>query len=306
MGRLEKTTKYPIQPAEGVAVEPKGSVILNSISRERLEEFFGGAYWYHFIDTGLGIVTQGSFDYRPVLKKLRFPESLKNKTVLDVGASDGFFSFLFERKEAKRVLAIDTDKYDGSLPYAFAPRYEENFKKKHSHYAEYYLKFKDIYDCLDLKGSNNFLVLADIFQSKVEWRNHSIYELDSLNEKFDFVFCGSLIEHLKNPIEGVEQLCKATKELCIISLSNCIYSKKLNVLLRILNTANIQLPLDKLVLYHGNVSGGSFFYFHPLAFKGMLLASGFSKVEIVSMFKIRNHKRDYKRYSPLAIFHCYK
>ena len=287
-------------------MKSEGSVILNNISKARLEEFFAGIHWYHFIDTGLSIVTPGTFDYTPVLEKFGFPKSLKDKTVLDVGASNGFFSFLFEKKGAKRVLAIDTDKYDGSLPYAFAPKYEENFKKKYSRDAEYYTRFKDIYDCLNLKGSNNFLVLADIFQSNVEWKNHSIYELDLLDEEFDFVFCGSLIEHLKNPIEGVEKLCKATKELCIISLSNCIYSKKLSVLSKILDAVNIRLPLDKLVLYHGNSSGGSFFYFHPLALKEMLLASGFSKVEIVSMFKIRNQKRDYERYTPHAIFHCYK
>lgn len=284
----------------------EGSIILNSISRERLEEFLKGAYWYHFIDTGLGIVTQGAYDYTPVLEKFGFPENLTNKTVLDVGANNGFFSFLFEKKAAERILAIDTDKYDGTLPYPVAPRFEADHRKKYSRNAEYYLKFKDIYDCLGLKGSNNFLVLADILQSNVKWENHSIYELDSLNEKFDIVFCGALIEHLKDPVGGVEQLCKVTKELCIISLSNCVYSKKLNALFKILNAASIRLPLDKLVLYHGNVSGGSFFYFHPLAFKEMLLASGFAKVEIVSIFKLRNQKRDYKTYIPHAIFHCYK
>jgi 2-polyprenyl-3-methyl-5-hydroxy-6-metoxy-1,4-benzoquinol methylase len=287
-------------------VKPKDSIILNSISRERLEEFFKGAYWYHFIDTGLGIVTPGAFDYRPVLDKFHFPESLKGKTVLDVGASNGYFSFLFEKKGAEKVLAVDTDKYDGTLPYTFAPKFEENFKRKYARDAEYYEKFRDIYTCLNLNGSNNLLVLADIFQSKVQWKNHSIYNLEALNEQFDLVFCGSLIEHLKNPVEGVEQLCKATKELCIISLSNCIYWWPLNILAKFACAFSIRLPFDKVVLYQGNVSGGSFFHFHPLAFKELLIASGFSKVEIVSMFKIRNYKRDYIRYSPHAIFHCYK
>jgi 2-polyprenyl-3-methyl-5-hydroxy-6-metoxy-1,4-benzoquinol methylase len=287
-------------------MQPKNSIILNSISRERLEEFFKGAYWYHFIDTGLGIVTPGAFDYRPVLGKFGFPDNLNGKTVLDVGASNGFFSFLFEKKGAKKVLAIDTDKYDGSLPYSFSPRFEENFRKKYSKDAEYYQRFKDIYDCLGLKGSNNLLVLADILRSNVIWKGHSIYDLDSLNEQFDIVFCGSLIVHLKNPIEGVEQLCKATKELCIIALSNCIYWWPLNILAKLACALNIHLPFDKLALYYGNAAGGSFFYFHPLAFKELLIASGFSKVELVSMFKVKNCKRDYVRYSPHAIFHCFK
>jgi 2-polyprenyl-3-methyl-5-hydroxy-6-metoxy-1,4-benzoquinol methylase len=291
---------------EAIMMERDKSVVLKTISKERLEEYFRGVYWYHFIDTGMGVVTPGAFDYRNVLDKFRFPESLKGKTVLDVGASNGFFSFLFESKGAERILAIDTDNFDGSLPFAFSPRFEENFKEKYSRDVRYYEEFKDIYGCLGLKGSNNLMVLADIFRSKVEWKNHSIYELDRLNEKFDFVFCGALIEHLKNPVEGVEQLCKATKQLCVISLSNCLYWWPMNLISKIASMLKVHIPLEKVVLYQGNVSGGSFFHFHPLAFRELLIASGFARVEIVSFFKIRNQRRSYVRYSPHAIFHCYK
>jgi tRNA (mo5U34)-methyltransferase len=41
------------------------------------------------------------------LRLLPIPADLSGKTVLDVGAWDGFFSFEFERRCAKRVLAID-------------------------------------------------------------------------------------------------------------------------------------------------------------------------------------------------------
>src|SRR5258706_14494121 len=41
------------------------------------------------------------------LRLLPIPADLSGKTVLDVGAWDGFFSFEFERRGAKRVLAID-------------------------------------------------------------------------------------------------------------------------------------------------------------------------------------------------------
>jgi 2-polyprenyl-3-methyl-5-hydroxy-6-metoxy-1,4-benzoquinol methylase len=303
MGQANRVDKGTM---ERIIMNKDESIVLKTVSRERLKEYFNGVHWYHFIDTGLGIVTQGAFDYRNFLDKFRFPESLKGKTVLDVGACNGYFSFLFEKKGAKKVLAIDTDKYDGSLPISFSPRFEENFKKKYSRDARYYEEFKDIYGCLGLKGSNNLMVLADIFRSKVEWKNHSVYELDKLNEKFDFVFCGAMIEHLKNPIEGVEQLYNATKQLCIISLSDCLYWWPINLISKIASTLKVNNPFKKVVLYQGNVSGGSFFYFHPLAFKELLIASGFPKVEIVSFFKIRNQKRSYVRYSPIAIFHCYK
>jgi SAM-dependent methyltransferase len=240
------------------------------------------------------------------MDKFGLPESLNGKTVLDVGANNGFFSFLFEKKGAQSVTSIDTASYDGKLPYSFSPRFEQSYRDKFSRELKNYQKFKDIYDVLGLKGANDFLVLADIFGSKVAWKNHSIYNLDQLEQTFDFVFCGALIEHLKNPIEGVEQLCKATREVCIISLSSCIHRFAMNTLLRAAKAIYPRFPIHKLAFYEGNTSGGSFFHFHPLAFKELLTASGFRKVEIYSKFRIQSQLKDNRSMSPHAIFHCYK
>jgi tRNA (mo5U34)-methyltransferase len=46
------------------------------------------------------------------LRFLGLPEDLTGKSVLDVGAWDGFFSFECERRGAARVLAIDTYAWD--------------------------------------------------------------------------------------------------------------------------------------------------------------------------------------------------
>ena len=42
------------------------------------------------------------------LEEIRMPQGLRGKTVLDVGAWDGFFSFEAERRGASRVLATDS------------------------------------------------------------------------------------------------------------------------------------------------------------------------------------------------------
>jgi SAM-dependent methyltransferase len=65
--------------------------------------------WFHTIDLGGGIVTPGI--EKTTAKKLEYiglPEDLSGKTVLDVGAWDGFFSFECERRGAERVLATDS------------------------------------------------------------------------------------------------------------------------------------------------------------------------------------------------------
>ena len=61
--------------------------------------------WYHTIDLGGGIVTRGVDNSPERLARLGLPVSLAGKTVLDVGAWDGFFSFEAERRGAARVVA---------------------------------------------------------------------------------------------------------------------------------------------------------------------------------------------------------
>jgi tRNA (mo5U34)-methyltransferase len=64
--------------------------------------------WYHTIDLGQGIVTSGSDVSPRKLRHLGLPEDLRGKTVLDIGAWDGFFSFEAERRGAARVVALDS------------------------------------------------------------------------------------------------------------------------------------------------------------------------------------------------------
>jgi tRNA (mo5U34)-methyltransferase len=63
--------------------------------------------WFHSLDLGHGIVTRGYDDSPGKLPTLGIPDDLSGKTVLDVGAWDGFFSFEAERRGAERVLATD-------------------------------------------------------------------------------------------------------------------------------------------------------------------------------------------------------
>ncbi len=63
--------------------------------------------WFHRIDLGNGIVTPGFDDTPTKLRQIQLPENLMGKTVLDVGAWDGFFSFEAERRGASRVVALD-------------------------------------------------------------------------------------------------------------------------------------------------------------------------------------------------------
>lgn len=71
----------------------------------------GVPHWYHTIDLG-GVVTAGSGGNLVLLRRLGLPPRLDGLRVLDVGASDGFFSFEAERRGARRVLATDSFRWD--------------------------------------------------------------------------------------------------------------------------------------------------------------------------------------------------
>ena len=61
------------------------------------------------MDLGHDVVTPGGDATEEKLAMLGLPRSLAGKTVLDVGAWDGFFSFEAERRGASRVVAMDYD-----------------------------------------------------------------------------------------------------------------------------------------------------------------------------------------------------
>jgi tRNA (mo5U34)-methyltransferase len=70
--------------------------------------------WYHTIDLGGGVVTPGVDDSPLRLAQIHLPESLHGKTVLDIGAWDGFFAFECERRGAARVVAADHFSWHGT------------------------------------------------------------------------------------------------------------------------------------------------------------------------------------------------
>jgi tRNA (mo5U34)-methyltransferase len=62
--------------------------------------------WYHKIEVAPGVITPGINDADIVLSLMDLPERLDGKRVLDLGARDGFFSFVCEARGAE-VVPID-------------------------------------------------------------------------------------------------------------------------------------------------------------------------------------------------------
>ena len=63
--------------------------------------------WHHRFEITPGVTTPGRYEPMGLFKRLRLPEDLSGKRVLDVGARDGFFTMKCEQAGAE-VVAVDT------------------------------------------------------------------------------------------------------------------------------------------------------------------------------------------------------
>jgi tRNA (mo5U34)-methyltransferase len=143
--------------------------------------------WYHSIDLGDGVVTKGMFDHRPVLDHYPIPAGLSGKRCLDVATMDGYWAFEMERRGAASVTAIDIDSpEDLDWPVSLRPDHDKS---------------------LDESKAERFALAKRALGSSVERVILSAYDLspDRLGT-FDFVFCGDLLLHLKDPITPVENI----------------------------------------------------------------------------------------------------
>jgi len=156
--------------------------------------------WYHTIELAPGVVTPGWFDTRAVLPKLPFPASLAGKRCLDVGTFDGFWAFSMEARGATDVTAIDIldpDRWDWPVN-ATAEQHAAMGTRKG-------------------KGEG-FLVAHEALGSAVQRLELSAYDLDpEVHGMFDFVYVGSLLLHLRDPVralESVRRVCQGQLLLC--------------------------------------------------------------------------------------------
>lgn len=148
------------------------------------------ALWYHTIELAPGIVTPGWFDLRPVVQRMPWPD-VRGKRCLDVGTYDGFLAFELERRGAGEVVAADiADHEQWDWPVRDRDRGP-----------------LELADMAGERKGQGFEVAKKALGSSVERMEISAYDLrpDRVGS-FDFVVCGSLMLHLKNPVGALEAI----------------------------------------------------------------------------------------------------
>ena len=146
--------------------------------------------WYHSFRFGdmyaPGTIT--SLQYQMWVSSI-IPENLENKTVLDVGTADGYYSFLCESRGAKKVVAVDWLEFPG-------------FTAAHKILNSNVEFWKLIVD------ESNF-GFTDL-KSKIG-------TIDKIKEKFDIILLFGVLYHLPNPVMLLKKLGNITQEMLLIS-----------------------------------------------------------------------------------------
>lgn len=144
---------------------------------------------------------------------MRLPD-LKGKSVLDIGAWDGFYSFECERRGAAKVVALDH--YAWSFDTAPMVRYLNECRDK-GILPGPYEQVPGMWRPDELPGKRGFDTAHEILQSRVEPVVHDFMtiDLDRLGA-FDVVLYLGVLYHMQNPFEALKRVARVTKDLAII------------------------------------------------------------------------------------------
>ena len=146
--------------------------------------------WYHTLELAPGVVTNGMFDHRPVLDRYPLPADLSGQRCLDVATMDGYWAFEMERRGAASVIALDLeDPNDLDWPASLRGHHDRS---------------------MDETKGERFALAKEALGSQVERVLLSAYDLSPELGTFDFVFCGDLLLHIKDPatvLENIRSVC---------------------------------------------------------------------------------------------------
>ena len=177
-----------------------------SFSDDEVQKMFDSVDgWYHYFKIGNveTINTRTTMNYQMWISQI-IPTDLNGMKILDIGANDGFYSFLCESRGAKRILAIDRNQPE--LTDTFL---KENAPSKDASQYDTILKNK--------RQEERFQVLKKILNSKVDYKIMNVYDLDSINETFDTALFFGVYYHLENPVLAFQKIFPKIKDSLFLS-----------------------------------------------------------------------------------------
>lgn len=188
----------------------------SSFSKAELEQMTASVpFWFHSNDLGEGVVTPGVKSAAQLEKEVasfHLPD-MTGKTVLDINAWDGFYSFEAERRGARRVVALD--KMMWAMDLGKWNRYWLECKESGKPPSA----FQDtpFWDPSSLPGKLGFDTAHLALGSRVDNIVDDFMQMDtSTLGQFDVVFFLGSLYHMRNPVEAMLRVSSVTKGIAII------------------------------------------------------------------------------------------
>jgi tRNA (mo5U34)-methyltransferase len=206
--------------------------------------------WYHTLELAPGVVTEGMFDHRPVVGRYLLPTDLRGMRCLDVGTMDGFWAFEMERRGAAEVTATDVGAVDD---LDWPPRWRSR-----------------VQPTLDETKRARFNLAREALGSNVRWVERSVYDLDPELGRFDLVFCGDLLLHLKDPITAIQRI----RSICCGSAIVCNPVKR------------FRFGGRRALAQFDGIDEFQWWLLSEASIERMLLATGFANVEVGARFAL--------------------
>lgn len=183
------------------------------IEAEELRARVESIFWYHTIDLGNGITTKGASENNVTLSEL---PDFSGRSVLDIGAWDGYYSFLAERRGARRVVAMDH--YAWCLDFGARQAYWEECRRNGS-LPDLDRDLSDFWRP-DAPGRRGFDLAHEALGSRVEPVMADFMTADltapPCTGPFDVVLFLGVLYHLKEPLSALERLRRITNEVLVI------------------------------------------------------------------------------------------
>ena len=167
-------------------------------------------HWYHTIDLGNGVVTKGDSaqdDGAGILP------DVAGRSVLDIGAWDGKYSFAAERAGAARIVALDHYAWGVDVDARGA------YWAECIHAGVLPDQSRDETDFWqpDLPGRRGFELAKAALGSKVEPLVADFQTVDLAEVgRFDVVLYLGVLYHMKEPLTCLERVRAVTKEVAVI------------------------------------------------------------------------------------------
>ncbi len=181
------------------------------LSPEELRARVGEFGWFHKIDLGQGVITPGQ-STGPYLGPDLMPD-MSGKSVLDIGAWDGYYSFQAERLGASRVVALDH--YVWGVDLAARQAYWNECAAR-GELPDHNRDSTDFWRP-ELPGKRPFEFAKEVLGSRVEpmVTDFATADLGGVGH-FDVVLYLGVLYHMKEPLTCLERLRSVTDEVAVI------------------------------------------------------------------------------------------